>query len=118
MSIIHFLLLLSLIIIVILDIIIVTYLVSSTQRKKWLFYFVISLVYLFIFLFFKYYKTDVINVLFYWKQPFMVLTYHSVLIMSLMAILIVPKHTIEKIIQNKFYILGILFIFLVLFIIY
>lgn len=103
---------------VILDIVTVTYLVSSENRKKWILYLFFSILYLSIFSFFKYSNIDIGTVLFYWKQPFMVISYHSVFILSLMAILVVPKFSIKKLSKNKFYIISIFLIFYILFKIY
>lgn len=104
--------------IVIVAIAMVTYLVSSTEEKKWIFYITYSAICLLVFLLFKNFSFDFNSLLFYWKQPFMIITYHSVLVLSFISLLVVPKSSIEKLKKNKFNISCIFFIFFILFIIY
>lgn len=96
----------------------VTYIVSSDERKKWTLYVVFSSVLLSIFAFFKYSNFDYNNLLFYWKQSYMITTYHSVVILSIMAFIALPKTSIKKIKQNIIPIFSIFSIFGILLMIY
>lgn len=96
----------------------VTYIVSSEERKKWEWYVAFSAVLLSIFAFFKYSNFDYNSLLFYWKQPYMITTYHSVVVLSIMAFIALPKTSIKKIKQNIIPIFSIFSIFGILLMIY
>lgn len=77
-----------------------TYLIGSEEKKKWFIYLLFSIICTALFSALKYNDFEFNTKLFYWKQPFMILTYHSTVILSIMAFLAIPKNFIKNFKEN------------------
>lgn len=77
-----------------------TYLIGSEEKKKWFIYLLFSVICIVLFSELKYNDFDFNTKLFYWKQPLMILTYHSTVVLSVMAVLAMSKNFIKHFKEN------------------